>query len=73
VIMARSTSAAPIDAHAAVPADGASCDENETVLIVNTDIRRLSSDEELLAVPGPPPPPTDASAEYVIRSVERLI
>jgi len=22
---------------------------------------------------GPPPPPTDASADYVIRSVERLI
>ena len=73
MITARSTSAALIDADAAVPADGASRYESETVLIVNTDARRLSSDEELLAVPGPPPPPTDASAEYVIRSVERLI
>ena len=45
-------SAAPIDANAAVPADGASRDESETVLIVNTDARRLSSDEELLAALG---------------------
>lgn len=52
MITARSTSAATIDADAAVPADGASRDESETVLIVNTDARRLSSDEELFAVLG---------------------
>jgi len=52
VITARSTSAAPIDADAAAPADGASRYESKTVLIFNTDARRLSSDEELLAVLG---------------------